>query len=155
LEAVVTTINGIPLSKGMFDGKFFAGRPMSIQTTPIGDRQVTGWTMVTVSSSGTSIVERSGPSLSFNVPNCQKVIIRADFDDYDGLDDLREQFCQWRRDGNQLTLSGVPSGQKVFVYDLRGILVAQGQGSCGDLLFTLPATSIYVIRTGNQAFKVR
>ncbi|MBO4850495.1 MAG: CotH kinase family protein [Prevotella sp.] len=155
LEAVVTTINGIPLSKGMFDGKFFAGRPMSIQTTPIGDRQVTGWTMVTVSSSGTSIVERSGPSLSFNVPNCQKVIIRADFDDYDGLDDLREQFCQWRRDGNRLTLSGVPSGQKVFVYDLRGILVAQGQGSGGDMLFTLPASSIYVIRMGNQAFKVR
>ncbi len=155
LEAVSTTINGIPLSKGTFDGKFFTGRPMTIQTTPKGDRQVTGWMMVTVSSSGTTTTVRNGPSLSFNVPACQKVIIRATFDDYDGMDDIREQFCHWRREGDQLTLMGVPAGQKVCVYDLRGVLVTQCLGNGSDLQLALPASSMFVIRTGNQAFKVR
>lgn len=157
LNAVTTSINGIPLSEGTFKGKFFAGRDMTIQTSPLTDKIVTKWMMVTVGIEGgatTRYVE--GPTLNFNVPECQEIIIKAMFDKYDGIDESPFKLWQWSREGDLLTLQGVGHGTLVAIYDLQGFLIQKLVGDGFHMRITLPSSqSVYVLRVDDQSIKIR
>ena len=70
------TFNGVPLSRGLFDGKFFAGRDILLQGTPGDSLEVTGWHVQQVNSNGkTTTSDISGPMLSLTMPQCQRLIV--------------------------------------------------------------------------------
>lgn len=72
------TVNDIPLSEGIFDGKFFGGREVRIAATPADGKQVTGWDITVVSSNGTVTKEQiEGATHSFTMPTGGSVIIKA------------------------------------------------------------------------------
>ncbi len=72
------TINDIPLSKGVFEGKFFGGRNVSLNATPADGKIVTGWDITTVSTGGTVTQSHvDGASYTFTMPTGGNVIIKA------------------------------------------------------------------------------
>ena len=78
LEDILFTVNDIPLSKGVFDGKFFGGRSVCLNATSSTDRIVIGWDVTTVSSGGTVIQKHvDGASYTFTMPTGGNVIIKA------------------------------------------------------------------------------
>ena len=47
LGSIPVTINDVPLSEGIFDGKMFANRSVTLNATPSNGKQVTGWNITT------------------------------------------------------------------------------------------------------------
>ena len=78
LGNIQVTINDIPLSEGVFDGKFFGGRSVRLDAAPGDDKQVTGWDITTVSTNG-SVTQThiDGAAYTFTMPTSGNVTIKA------------------------------------------------------------------------------
>jgi len=78
LGNIQVTINDIPLSEGVFDGKFFGGRSVRLDAAPGDDKQVTGWDITTVSTNGTvTQTHIDGAAYTFTMPTSGNVAIKA------------------------------------------------------------------------------
>ena len=66
--------NGIKLSKGTFDGKFFQDRAITLEGDPESDKVVTGWKIVT---NGSNTEEVQGSRLEMVMPQCSNLAITA------------------------------------------------------------------------------
>lgn len=155
LDAVEIYINGIRLSKGTFDGKFFQGRSLTLKGVPVNGKQVTGWKVITVTNSQSQEHSYEGPSCSLDMPSCNRLIIHAEFDDYDGIEETATRYWQWRKEGNVLSLTGVASDETVRVYNLQGMLVDTYTPRHGNLHITLPQTGVYIIKTSHEQIKIK
>ena len=68
------TINEIPLSEGIFNGRFFGGREVRLNATPADGKQVTGWD-ITINNETVQHVD--GAAYSFTMPTSGTVAIKA------------------------------------------------------------------------------
>ena len=66
--------NGIRLTKGTFDGKFFQDRAITLEGSPESDKVVTGWKIVT---NGSNTEEVQGSRLEMVMPQCTSLAITA------------------------------------------------------------------------------
>ncbi len=66
--------NGIKLTKGTFDGKFFQDRAITLEGDPESDKVVTGWKIVT---NGSNTEEVQGSRLEMVMPQCTSLAITA------------------------------------------------------------------------------
>ncbi|MBR1389246.1 MAG: CotH kinase family protein [Prevotella sp.] len=105
------TINGVKLSNGIFDGKFAAGRQLTIEADETSGLNVTGWSVRTDGKE----TEYDGAKLELTTPACSSLVITAKVDGTG----IRE----------------VKSGRitKGDVYDLNGHKVRQGSTSLEGL----------------------
>jgi len=96
LNGLTVTFNGIPLSKGTFDGKYFPNREITIVGNPtldedgnrISSRIITGWTVVTYASS-TTTQHFDGNTCHFTMPaSASRIAINATFGQSEGLEDV-------------------------------------------------------------------
>lgn len=72
------TVNGIPLTKGTMNGKFFKDRQLTIETEPTDDNKiVTGWRVMIVKSTGTEEKTYDGETLTLTMPKCNKLMADA------------------------------------------------------------------------------
>ena len=107
------TFNGITLSKGRFDGKYYAGSEVNIEGRPaldedgnaIGSRFVTGWTVVTYEGTSSSPQHYEGSTLRFTMPaTASSIAINATFGQMEGLERVEAD----------------PSSAATEIYDLNG-----------------------------------
>jgi len=77
--SVAFTFNGVQLTRGTFDGKFFRSRAVTLKGTPApGGRQVTGWTVKQTATDGTVTTSTiSGDTYTFSMPTCSSLEINA------------------------------------------------------------------------------
>ena len=76
-ESAEILFNGIKLSEGLFNGKFYQGREVILQGSTESDKEVTGWIVTTESETGdenTAVIP--GDTYVFTVPECSKLIVR-------------------------------------------------------------------------------
>ena len=66
--------NGVKLTKGTFDGKFFQDRAITLEGDPESDKVVTGWKIVT---NGSNTEEVQGSRLEMVMPQCTSLAITA------------------------------------------------------------------------------
>lgn len=66
--------NGVKLTKGTFDGKFFQDRAIILEGDPESDKVVTGWKIVT---NGSNTEEVQGSRLEMVMPQCTSLAITA------------------------------------------------------------------------------
>ena len=163
------TMNGVRLSEGVFNGKFFAGRHFTIETTPLlpegemsegrGGSEITGWRVIQINSGSTKTTEVEGPLLSMDMPSCTRLIINPIMRSADGIDILATERWKdkgrWWRDGNTLYLSGVSAGTHVALYDLRGLLLYQTTATEGNLTLPITIGKVYVLRVGAESMKIK
>ena len=67
--------NGIRLSEGTFDGKFFANRDFTLEGQTGGGWQVSGWKVQQISTSSVTTTTVEGPLLSMTMPSCTRLIV--------------------------------------------------------------------------------
>ena len=72
-------VNDIKLTKGVFDGKLFQGRQITLEgkTNVMNDKIVTGWEIKKKISNNRTETSREGPTCTFEVPSCQSLSIKA------------------------------------------------------------------------------
>ena len=81
LQQVNILFNGIRLSEGTFDGKFFAGRQVTLRGEQNGNKKVKGWHVVFTGSTMTT-QDIEGAEYTFTMPtNSTQVIITAILED--------------------------------------------------------------------------
>lgn len=100
LEQIEVSVNGVKLTRGNFNGKFFVGRNITLTS-----QNVKGWKVKTTTSSEVKNEEISGSTYSFTMPSCSKLEITAIVGTPDGIEEIK--------------LDGIDSDIQEF-YDLSG-----------------------------------
>ena len=149
------TFNGVKLTKGVFDGKYYKGQKVTLNSTPVDGQQVVSWTVVVVAANGTTTTEYSGSSCSFDMPSCTKVIVNAKLGATDGIDQQSLRKWTWQISGNQLQLSNIPARTRVALYDLQGILLSEAEGNGSEITLPLTPQRAYVLKVGGESFKIK
>ena len=146
--------NGVKLTKGKFDGKYYKGRQVTLSGTPAGGQQVIGWTVVVVGST-TTTTEYSGATCTFEMPACTKVIVLAKLGAADGIDQQKLKSWTWRKAGNGLIVSNVPQGTRVALYDLQGIQLSAAEGNGSEITLPLAPQRAFVLKVGGESIKIK
>ena len=104
------TVNGILLSEGVFDGKFFPNRQLTIAAKASEGKVVTSWKVVTTPTSGSKKTkEYEGSELTFTPTACKSIAIEPVFGDTNGIETI---------ENGELRMKDSP------IYDLKGNKVA-------------------------------
>ena len=154
-EGLEVKFNGVTLSRGVFEGKFFANRQVTLEGHAPEGKVITGWNISTNSASGVTDNWMEGERCSFVVPQCNSIVINAVIGDATAINSVSEDQWTWRKDGNRLWLTGVPAGTKVDLYDLRGMLLSTTVSNGSDIVIPLSKGQLYVLKVGGKAIKLK
>lgn len=156
LQGVDITFNGIRLSQGKFDGKFYANREVSLQGFPVNGKKVTGWSIVTVTNNGTEMSTINGSEYTFNFPTCNKLIINAIIgDDTEICETTVSRPWSWQKEGDQIVLKGIGANQIVRLYNIAGQPLRQIHSYGDEIVIPLPGKGVYIIQSGNSMVKIQ
>ena len=153
-SALTVTFNGIPLTEGIFNGKFFADRTITLEGQAPEGKFISGWTIETKTSSGTDTRQMDGESCSFLMPSCTSIAINAILSVSTGIDTMEEPAWTWQREGDRIVLSGVAAGTKVLLYDLRGMLLRSVISDGSEISLPLGSGNLHVLRVGDKTVKL-
>ncbi len=99
LAGLTITFNGVPLSRGRFDGKYFPSREVTLEGhpsldeegNPVGSRIVTGWNVVIYNGGASTPQHFDGSTCRFTMPaSASRVAINATFGQSEGLEQVRD-----------------------------------------------------------------
>ena len=156
LQSVDFTFNGIRLSKGKFDGKFYANRQVTLQGIPVNGKKVTGWSIVTITNNGTDMSTVSGNEYSFIFPTCNKMIINAIVGDDTEISEASvPRSWTWHKEGSWVTLTGVSPNMTVRLYTTTGQLLRQARSDGNAIVLQLPNRGVYIIQVGDSQVKIQ
>ena len=155
LKAVTISMNGIPLSKSQFNGKFFANRMLHVTSESKDGKEVTGWTINIITDNGTSTEVVAGSSFNLQMPDCKEVVILAQLGDVNGIDDVTSPSLKWKMDNDMLSLDGVAAGQQVSIYRTNGILWKSFTTDGLPVQLQLPRHEIFIVKTGHEVLKIK
>ena len=153
-SALTVTFNGIPLTAGVFNGKFFPDRTITLEGQAPEGKYISGWTIETKTSSGTDTRQMDGESCSFLMPSCTSITINAILSVSTGIDTMEEPAWTWQREGDRIVLSGVAAGTKVQLYDLRGMLLRSVTSDGSEICLPLGSGNLHVLRVGDKTVKL-
>ena len=149
------TVNGVPLTRNTFDGKFFANRTLILEATAPEGKVVSGWKVKTTLSNGTvNNTEVDGARYEFTMPTCKSLAINPILGDATGISNVDEDNWIWQKSGKQLTLTGVPAGTKIQVFDLRGMSIYNAVSDGSTVTITLPTNQLHVLKVGTKTVKL-
>ncbi len=158
LQQVEVRVNGISLTKGKMDGKFFAGRSLTLDGTPVDGKYVKGWRITASLNNGkTDVNEVAGSSCSMIMPDCRSLVVSAILgDSSDAIDDIAAaRKWHFHKLSDRLSLSGVEEGTHIYLYNMSGMMthhiVADGMGQSIDL----NPNQVYILRIGAESIKIQ
>ncbi len=86
------TVNGIKLSEGVFDGKFFPNRQLTITATAPEGKTIAGWKVTTTPASGSKKTENyDGDELVLTPTSCKSMSIEAIFSIGSGISEKKAE----------------------------------------------------------------
>ena len=86
------TVNGIKLSEGVFDGKLFPNRQLTITATAPEGKTIAGWKVTTTPASGSKKTENyDGDKLVFTPASCKSMSIEAIFSIGSGISEKKAE----------------------------------------------------------------
>lgn len=86
------TVNGIKLSEGVFDGKLFPNRQLTITATAPEGKTIAGWKVTTTPASGSKNTENyDGDELVFTPASCKSMSIEAIFSIGSGISEKKAE----------------------------------------------------------------
>lgn len=151
LQDVPFYFNGVKLTKGVFDGKFFQNRSVTLEGMAANGKKVTGWTVEKTVSGNTTTTQVDGSQYSFTMPSCTMLKINAITGVDTGINDVEHDVWTWTYADGSLSVKGVQPGMRVSLYDLSGILVDQQTAVGTSLNIAAPANHVYVLKVGDEA----
>ncbi len=155
LDAVSFEFNGVRLSNGTFNGKFFVNRRVKLTSKPVDGKKVVRWSVITVTNNGTSTTEVEGENYEFDMPDCNQLIIQAQLGIDTGITTEPMLDWAWQQDGRQVVLKGLRAGVPVRVYNTQGQCLDE-EVTTGDVTaLTLSHRGINIVKVGNSTIKIR
>ena len=142
--------NGVKLTKGVFDGKFFQNRSVTLEGTAENGKKVVGWTVAKTVSGNTTTTQVDGSQYAFTMPACTKLQINAITGIDTGINDVESTVWAWQYANGTLSVNDVAAGTRVSLYDLSGILIDQKTATGARLSFSVPSNRVYVLKVGNE-----
>ena len=142
--------NGVKLTKGVFDGKFFQNRSVTLEGTAENGKKVVGWTVSKTVSGNTTTTQVDGSQYAFTMPACTKLQINAITGIDTGINDVESTVWAWQYANGTLSVNDVAAGTRVSLYDLSGILIDQKTAAGARLSFSVPSNRVYVLKVGNE-----
>ena len=112
-----------------------------------------------VTYSGSELVlTTTQTSVQYPIYKLKKMEFTVDWDDPDAIEKVKETDTQFSFRGGQLTVGRGKSGSYVYLYNLKGIKVAQytlDENGCASIpMQTLPQ-DVYIVKTTGFTFKFR
>ena len=62
---------------------------------------------------------------------------------------------KWQRTTGGFNVSNVPEGQKVCIYDLRGVLQQEAISNGTDIFLPATAGKLYILKVGSESVKIQ
>jgi hypothetical protein len=154
-------VNDIALTKGVFDGKLFLNRQITLEGKTTGDLVVTGWDIERTASNGSVTTEHvDGAIYTFNIPACKNLAINAVLNNGTGVtnavatSDVTRNW-KWRVANSTLSVSGVPAGTDVTLYNLQGMMIKQIKSDGATIQLPLMKNQVYILKVGKETIKVK
>ena len=144
-------INGIALSKGVFDGKLFPNRQYTITATAPEGQIIKGWKVTKNNQTSTVNNSEYTFTLAQNTPLTIEAILGVDT----GIDTATALSWKWQRTVGGINVSNVPEGQKVSVYDLRGMLKFEAVSDGSDIFVPATAGQLILLKVGSETVKIQ
>ena len=155
LSDMTIEMNGVKLTRGKFDGKFFKGRKMCLTSRHGETREVRQWKVSITSPNGTVNTEIvDGDSYTFDMPDASKVEIKAVFGTYDAIETIFDSNdLVWKKTKDGIMLQDYQEDSNITIYNINGIPVFNGKAINKNIEIALPKNNIYIIRCNNRTFK--
>ena len=151
-------VNGIKLSKGVFDGKFFPNHQITISGIAPEGKEIKGWKIIAKGANGASeTVTDEGSELNITIDaNCASLTIEAVLSSETGISKTSAQSqWKWQRTAGGINVSNVPEGQKVSIYDLRGIQLSEAISNGSNIFLPAAAGQLYILKVGSESVKIQ
>ena len=146
-------VNDIALSEGIFDGKLFPNRQYVITGKAPEGKAIKGWKVTKDGKSNT--INNSELALTLEA-GIKSVSIEAILGDETGISTSSVQpLWQWKRTVGGVNVSDVPAGQKVSLYDLRGVLLSESVSDGSDIFLPAASGKLYILKVGSESVKIQ
>ena len=155
LADVNIEMNGVRLSQGKFDGRFFANRNMKLSSTPVNGKSVTGWKVIKMTSNGTTTTTLSGQEYEFDMPDCTRLIIQAQIGIDTGVSTQDSPQWTWRQDGRRVDFVGLAAGSPVYVYNTQGVCLYHTIAHDDMTTLQLTHSGVYIVKADRQVIKLK
>ena len=136
LSDMTIEMNGVKLTRGKFDGKFFKGRKMCLTSRHGETREVRQWKVSITSSNGTVNTE---------------IVVFGTYDAIETIFDSND--LVWKKTKDGIMLQDYPEDSNITIYNINGIPVFNGKAINKNIEIALPKNNIYIIRCNNRTFK--
>lgn len=154
IAKMTTSFNGVDLTRAVFDGKFFAGREITLKASKEDDF-IGGWSITQTNSNGSvSRWEVGYEEYKFKMPNCKKLEINAIYG-RNGVAEISAGQVSWRTSDGVIELTNLKEGTSVQLYNIQGVLLQDVKTMDGTATFNVGAHGIYMIKAGSQTMKIR
>ena len=90
-------------------------------------------------------------TLAQNTPLAIEAILGVDT----GIDTATALSWKWQRTEGGINVSNVPEGQKVSIYDLRGVLKSEAVSNGSDIFLPAAAGQLYILKVGSESVKIK
>ena len=141
-------VNDIKLSKGVFDGKLFPNRQYTITAIAPEGKVIKGWKV--------NGQESEGSELRFSLEaGLNKMTIEAILGEGTGIQSVATASWSWKRTVGGISISNVPAGQKVSLYDLRGVQLSEAISNSSDIFLPAASGQLYILKVGSESVKIQ
>ncbi|MBR5803933.1 MAG: CotH kinase family protein [Bacteroidaceae bacterium] len=152
LKKTQVEFNGITLSKGKFDGKFFAGRDITLKAEPNNETtSIKGWEITITTSSGGSKEVIYSDEYTFSMPTCSKLRINLLTEAISSIEEMDTPHWTWRIDGEDLIIDGVQYGETIRLYNAQGMLVSHARSMGETIRLKRSVAPIHILIVGESA----
>lgn len=143
--------NDIQLSTGTFNGKFFAGRPVTLKALPTTDStHFKSWKITIIYEGGTTKKTITQNEYTFNMPACTRMDIELQTETISGIPIATVPRWTWTSDGDHLNISGTQPGDIIRLYNAQGLSVATARSTGETVRLKLSPAPIHILTVGNS-----
>ncbi|MBQ6210902.1 MAG: CotH kinase family protein [Prevotella sp.] len=158
LKDVNIYVNGIRLSEGLFDGKWFANRHLVVECSLNDYPDKMGWIVTTISEEGDTVVSIiDGARYEIDMPTATKMKINFIGGDVSGIDTFTgvNRTWRWRKENGCLVIMGVREGEIATLYDAKGMVLDSVTSSGDDIRMSLgKRNSLLILKIGKDYVKL-
>ena len=72
-----------------------------------------------------------------------------------GIDNAVAYGWQWKRTVGGINVTNVPDGEKVSLYDLRGVLLEEAISDGSNIFLPATAGQLYILKVGSESVKIQ
>lgn len=154
-DNVITAMNEVWLSKGVFDGKFFKNRVMTIHGHLKDEKPIGGWIIKQTYSDGTTSEKVVADTIcSFTMPDCASVSVNAIIGEV-GIKDVKITNWNYSDNGSGFTLENVDESERVELYNLQGVAIFKGVAKNGTVDIPVNQHGVFILKVGSESMKIR